>query len=228
MMSERDIASEVAVRARVHAALGDAHRLVIVEALMLGDASPAELAVAMGIGTNLTAHHLEVLEEAGLVRRRPSQGDRRRKYVQLVPEALQGLLHPPQLQARSLLFVCTHNSARSQLAAGLWNRHSPIRAISAGTAPAAAVHPLAVAVAAAHGLDLSGARPCSYQELHDPPDLVVSVCDLARESHLPFEAPKLHWSIPDPVAAGREAFEDVYRELEVRVDRLVPRVLRAV
>src|SRR6185436_10313437 len=70
-------------RATVHAALGEPVRLAIVDRLGPGDASPGELAAAVGVGSNLLAHHLNVLEEAGVIRRVRSEGDRRRSYVQL-------------------------------------------------------------------------------------------------------------------------------------------------
>src|SRR6478609_5423637 len=70
-------------RAAVHAALGEPVRLAIVDRLAPGDASPGELAEAVGSGSNLLAHHLNVLEEAGVIRRVRSEGDLRRSYVQL-------------------------------------------------------------------------------------------------------------------------------------------------
>lgn len=212
-------------RARRLAALGEQTRLAITEALLLGDVAPDQLAAELGVASNLLAHHLTVLEDAGLVRRCPSHGDGRRRYLQLVPGALDGLVQAPRLQARSVLFVCTANSARSQLATALWRRRSPVPADSAGPSPAAAVHPLAVAVAAAHGLDLGDARPRGYDAVNGDPGLVVSVCDLARESEVPFAAPRLHWSIADPVVHGEpEDFEAAFAELDRRVGALAPRV----
>src|SRR6476646_10558093 len=70
-------------RAAVHMALGEPVRLTIVDRLGPGDASPGELAEAVGLGSNLLAHHLKVLEDAGVIRRVRSEGDRRRSYVQL-------------------------------------------------------------------------------------------------------------------------------------------------
>src|SRR3954469_25924766 len=70
-------------RARLHAALGEPVRLAIADQLALGDASPGELAARFGMATNLLAFHLGVLDQAGVVRRVRSQGDRRRQYLQL-------------------------------------------------------------------------------------------------------------------------------------------------
>src|ERR671910_234849 len=70
-------------RAAVFAALGEPIRLALVDRLLTGDASPGELASDVGLGSNLLAHHLGVLEDAGIIRRVRSEGDRRRSYVQL-------------------------------------------------------------------------------------------------------------------------------------------------
>src|SRR2546430_987935 len=117
-----EASAELAARARVHAALGEPARLAIVDALALGDASPGEIGTALGLPTNLLAHHLNVLTEAGIIERSRSEGDRRRSYLRLRPQALATLtpahLQPVEPVAR-VVFVCTHNSARSQLAAAL-------------------------------------------------------------------------------------------------------------
>ncbi len=65
-------------RARVHAALGDVHRLQVVDLLATTDLSSSELGAALGIPSNLLAHHLRTLEDAGLLTRRRSEGDGRR------------------------------------------------------------------------------------------------------------------------------------------------------
>ncbi|RQX59696.1 ArsR family transcriptional regulator, partial [Micromonospora chalcea] len=120
-------------RARVHAALGDPARLAIVDALTLGDASPGEIAHTLAMPTNLVAHHVKVLADAGLVVRGRSEGDRRRIYLRLRPAALSALTPPPLAGAHRVVFVCTHNSARSQLAAALWRQRANGDAASAGT-----------------------------------------------------------------------------------------------
>jgi ArsR family transcriptional regulator, arsenate/arsenite/antimonite-responsive transcriptional repressor / arsenate reductase (thioredoxin) len=112
-------------RAAIHAALADPYRLEIVDELAMSDRSPTELGRSLAIGSNLLAHHLGVLEEAGLIERHASDGDARRRYVRLVPDALSVIAEPvATLVARHVLFVCSANSARSQLAAAVWNaRH---------------------------------------------------------------------------------------------------------
>jgi ArsR family transcriptional regulator, arsenate/arsenite/antimonite-responsive transcriptional repressor / arsenate reductase (thioredoxin) len=207
-------------RVAIHRALGDPHRLTVVDALQLSDRAPSELAAMTGLGSNLVAFHLGVLETAGVVERVASEGDARRRYVHLRPDVLQALRPHPSVVADDLVFVCTANSARSQLAAALWEERTGGTARSAGRAPATAVHPLAVAMAARHGLDLSGAAPRAYDALGPAPDLLVSVCDRAREGGLPYDVPTLHWSVPDPAAGGEATFEAVFAELRARVDVL--------
>ena len=77
---------DVEQRASFHAALGDPARLTIVDSLFLTDLSPGDLARRLGLPSNLLAHHLRVLESAGIVERRRSEGDGRRSYVRLRSE----------------------------------------------------------------------------------------------------------------------------------------------
>jgi protein-tyrosine-phosphatase/DNA-binding HxlR family transcriptional regulator len=223
-----DEAVDVRRRAAVHAALADPARLAAVDELVAGDRSPSELGEALGLASSLLAHHLKVLQEAGVLTRGRSEADRRRTYLRLVPSALTGLVPAAAvLPAGRVVFVCTHNSARSQLAAALWARRSRVPAASAGTRPAARLHRRAVSTARRHGLSLDAASTHHVEDVVEPDDLVVAVCDLAYEE-LGARRVRLHWSVPDPVRAGTaEAFEHAYRELEQRVDRLAPVVQRA-
>lgn len=211
----------LAHRVLVHRALSDTHRLRIVDLLWRGDHTPAELQEATGLRSNLLAFHLRTLERAGLVARHPSQGDGRRRYVTLRPAALPHVGPLAPLTVGCVLFVCTRNAARSQLAAALWRDRSGRGAVSAGTRPADRVHPTAVAVAADRGLDLSAARPRHVSEIDVRPDLVVSVCDRAHESGSTFDAPHRHWSVPDPIDDDRTTFEHAFDLIADRVDRLV-------
>src|SRR5688572_21153047 len=106
--------SSLEARARVHAALGDPARLAVVDTL--GDATPGEIGQALGMPTNLVAHHLNVLQGCGLITRSRSEGDRPRTYVRLVPDPLANLTPVVGWNVPRVEFVCTHNSARSQLA----------------------------------------------------------------------------------------------------------------
>jgi ArsR family transcriptional regulator, arsenate/arsenite/antimonite-responsive transcriptional repressor / arsenate reductase (thioredoxin) len=215
--------SSVLARARVHAALGDPARLAIVDMLTLGDASPGEVAQSLNMPTNLIAHHLKVLQDTGLIVRTPSEGDRRRTYLRLVPETLAALTPPLLRPVPRVVFVCTYNSARSQLATALWAQRSPVPAASAGTQPADRVHPRAVRVARRHGLSIAPARTAHVADVIRADDLVVAVCDNAHE-HLPTGSqPALHWSVPDPAPVDTDAaFEAAYAEIAARIDRLAP------
>ncbi|SCG56498.1 transcriptional regulator, ArsR family [Micromonospora echinaurantiaca] len=220
--------SSLIERARVHAALGDPARLAIVDALTLGDASPGEIAHALDMPTNLVAHHVKVLTEAGLLVRTRSEGDRRRTYLRLRPETLATLGAPPLPGVGRVVFVCTHNSARSQLAAALWRHRTHGPAASAGTRPAARVHPRAIAVAHRHRLDLDPTGTAHVTDVVRDGDLVIAVCDNAHEDLTGPVRPRLHWSVPDPVRVDTdEAFEAAYTELAHRVERLAPAVTPA-
>jgi ArsR family transcriptional regulator, arsenate/arsenite/antimonite-responsive transcriptional repressor / arsenate reductase (thioredoxin) len=218
---------EVVRRAAVHHALGDVHRLVVVDALWVSDRTPTELRELTGLPSNLLAFHLDVLEAAGLIARHRSQGDGRRRYVTLRTERLHGYVGPAVPRGPGeVLFVCTHNAARSQMAAALWTATTGEPSLSAGTDPAPAVHPVAVRVARSHGLDLSDAAPRSYEQVDAEPGLVVSVCDRARESPLPFEAPMVHWSVGDPMGGRRTDFDRAFSIIQERVGRLAEASVR--
>lgn len=223
-------ASSLERRARAYSALGDPARLAIVDALALGDASPGEIADRLGLPTNLVAHHVKVLESAGLVVRTRSEGDRRRTYLRLRPEVLTALTPaatgaPAMTPTARLVFVCTHNSARSQLAAALWKQRAQTPVASAGTQPAPRVHPRAVAVARRHGLTLRSTGTARITDVVRPDDLVVAVCDNAYEELAGTARPRLHWSVPDPVRFDTDAaFEAAYTDIASRIDRLAPAV----
>jgi protein-tyrosine-phosphatase/DNA-binding HxlR family transcriptional regulator len=205
-------------RASAYAALGDPSRLAIIDLLANADLASGELGNRLDIPTNLIAHHLRVLEEAGLVLRRRSEGDGRRTYVsrtqacnQLIGTA--HLARPPKVA-----FVCSQNSARSQLAESYWRTISDIPVVSGGTHPARRVHPRAVAVGRRHGLDLSTARPRLAADVLGGDELVIAVCDRAYEG---LDVRTLHWSIADPARAGNaSAFEGAYDDISGRINRL--------
>jgi protein-tyrosine-phosphatase len=217
--------SGVVARAQVHAALGEPARLAIVDRLLLGDASPSELGHDLGLPSNLLAHHLKLLEQAGVIDRSRSEGDHRRTYLRLRSTALSGLVPAGSRAAPRVVFVCTHNSARSPLAAALWRRRSTVPAASAGTQPAPRVHPRATAAARGHGLSLARARTAHIDDVVRLDDLVVAVCDNAHEDLGTQAEHRLHWSVPDPARTDTDdAFERALRDLADRVDRLAPAV----
>jgi len=217
---------ELEERARFHAALGDPSRLAVVDSLVLTDLSPSDLARQLDLPSNLLAHHLRVLEQAGVIERHRSEGDGRRSYVRLSADnaILQALALAPSL-GRDLrgrvrvVFVCTHNSARSQIAATAWQQVSTVPVTSAGTHPASRVHPGAVRAARRHGLPLVEAKTRHVDEVLSPDDLVVAVCDQVHEE-LP-DVQRLHWSVPDPVrTAATQDFETALDDIVHRVGQL--------
>lgn len=221
MNSERIFSVEE--RARKHAALADPARLRMLDLLTYGDLSPTELREEIGVPSNLLAHHLNVLEREGIITRERSEGDKRRSYVRLVPGALIGLGSFAAAGAERVVFVCSANSARSQLAEALWNTVSPVPAQSAGTHPAERVAPGAIATAARHGLDLTGAVPRLVDDVDMDGAFIITVCDRAHEE---YPAGTVHWSVPDPVRVGTDAaFEAAFEDLRRRVDQLAPRIL---
>lgn len=127
-----------------------------------------------------------------------------------------------------VLFLCTHNSARSQMAEGL------LRAIggdrfevhSAGT-EATEVRPQAIAAMGEIGIDISGQESKTLERyLGRQIDWLVTVCDQAREACpvLPGVRNQRHWSIEDPAGQGIEAFRAARDELRDRIDALVSEV----
>ncbi len=194
--------------------------------LTLGDITPVELQGQLGVSSSLLAHHLNQLESAGLLTRTRSEADRRRTYLHLNHGALNGLIPPPHLAVRRIVFVCTGNSARSQFAAAVWHDSSTVPVTSAGTHPAERIEPGAITAAGRHGLTLRPATPRGLDEVLDVDDFVVTVCDTAHEEL--GGAGQLHWSVPDPVRAGTDAaFDDAFDDISGRIHVLAPIVTTA-
>lgn len=130
-----------------------------------------------------------------------------------------------------LLFLCTGNSARSQIAEALMTKKGGDRFVvaSAGTAPAARVRDEAIAALHAVGIDWSAATPKSIDQVVESTwDLVITLCDRSREScvNLPARPVTAHWGVPDPVATGpasirRSAFDDTVALLSWRIDLML-------
>lgn len=129
---------------------------------------------------------------------------------------------------KRVLFMCTGNSARSQMTEGL-AKAMGIEAFSAGTHPKDSVHPVAVAVMAEKGNDISQHQPKNLDlEFAKTVDLIVTVCDEADEecAHLPLPVPKIHWNLPDPAKGESsederlQAFRKVLDEIEQLVAQL--------
>jgi arsenate reductase len=133
---------------------------------------------------------------------------------------------------KRVLFLCTGNSCRSQMAEGLLRHLAGERfeVFSAGTHPAPAVHPLAIETLRDRGVDISGHRPKPLSQFEGQEfDLLITTCDAANEECpiYPGARERLHWSLPDPArAAGSEAevraaFGSVAEELERRIRALL-------
>ncbi|CCQ46062.1 bacterial regulatory, arsR family protein [Pseudarthrobacter siccitolerans] len=210
-------------RVAKHAALADPARLRIVDLLTLGDYTPTELQAELGIPSNLLSHHLRALETAGLATRHRSEADKRRSYVRLAPGALYGLAPGSEHAVRRVLFICTRNSARSQLATALWRQASSIPSISAGTHPADRIAQGALDVAHHHGITIENVSPRQLGDVAAEEDFIVTVCDNAHEELT--SAGGIHWSVPDPLRLNTEdAFERAFDDISRRVNDLAPRL----
>lgn len=213
--------------------------------LAASDRRVNELTEAVGKPQNLVSYHLGRLRDAGLVRTRRSSADGRDIYYSadlghcaevladagaaLHPGLRLALVPSPRIprQGRRVLFLCTGNSARSQIAEALLEQMAggAVTARSAGSFPRT-LHPNAVRVMAARGVDIADRPPKHLSRFtRSRFDAVVTLCDRVREVCPEFRAhPRLvHWSIPDPALEGRTddesypAFERTASELEVRV-----------
>lgn len=131
-----------------------------------------------------------------------------------------------------VLFLCTGNSARSQMAEAILNAKGQgrIEAASAGSHPAAHVHPLAIATLRDFDIPWAGHAPRSIAGLErEHWDYVITVCDRARDACpvFPGKPPFAHWSIPDPAAvdgddaARRGAFRSTFLDLSHRIELLL-------
>ncbi len=129
---------------------------------------------------------------------------------------------------KKLLFLCTGNSCRSQMAEGLLRHWAGDRfeVLSAGTDPQA-VHPLAVEIMGEIGVDISGHSSKSVKKFLDREfDYIITVCDRANETCplFPGRAKRIHWNLKDPAQAeGNEteklkAFRQVREELTSRIE----------
>jgi ArsR family transcriptional regulator len=195
--------------------LADSRRWQLLTELRLSDRQVGELVARTGLPQNLVSYHLGLLRQAGFVQVHRSDADGRAVYYGLDSAALQaaqqqiaaGLHLAPAaassaLPALRVVFLCTGNSVRSQMAEG-WLRHlsqGRLAVQSAGTRPRQ-VDPRAVRAMVEAGVDISQQRSKGLDMLAPPPpDIVVTVCDNAREECTPaLAAPvQLHWSIPNP------------------------------
>jgi protein-tyrosine-phosphatase/DNA-binding transcriptional ArsR family regulator len=208
--------------------LADDLRWTLLRVLATGDCRVQELSAWVDQPVNLVSYHLKRLREDRLVTTRRSDADGRDIYYRLDLARLRDLLgaalgglHPglglaagePVLPDRDeplrVLFVCTHNSARSQMAEALLRKLGGRQVVvhSAGSEPSQ-VHPDAIRTMDAFGIDIRGyeAEPLTRYE-QEPFDYVITVCDVAREVCPPFpgDGQHFHWSIPNPSEVEPEA-----------------------
>lgn len=229
--------------------VSDAQRWQLLVELALSDRRVAELTNLVDKPQNLVSYHLGELRRAGLVSSRRSSADRRDTYYRVDAERCAELLcavgaalqpglrlglvpadrGPIRGRAPRVLFLCTGNSARSQMAEALLEQRSShtIEARSAGSHPKA-LHPDAVRVMAERGIDISGRASKSLNRFaRFRFDRVITLCDKVREicPDFPGHPTTSHWSMPDPVAdsdkAGHRAFVRTADELETRVGLLI-------
>lgn len=239
-------------RRNLISALDHPLRLALLQLLVNEDMRVQELAHGVDAPMNLVSYHLRRLREAGLVRERRSIADGRDLYYSLDVRTLRSaylemgaMIHPtlridpsclprPELgehPARRVLFLCTHNSARSQMAEAILRARSGGRmdVYSAGTHPTA-VHPRTIEVLESRGIRTESLRSKPMKEFEGVRfDYVITVCDRAREECPVFQegVRQLHWSLPDPVevegTAGQKqlAFQRVADELEWRIEAFI-------
>lgn len=222
--------------------LADDTRWRLMGELRSSDRQVGELVSRLQLAQNLVSYHLGVLRQAGLVQVRHSDSDARALYYRLDLAVLQsryqevgvGMGLPSVVRSVSevlVFFLCTGNSARSQMAEGWLRRMSGGRVLvrSAGTQPRV-LHPLAVQVMAEAGVDIGYQRAKGVDAMGGlAPRVVVTVCDLAREQCPEWsgEVVQVHWSVPDPVrvvgdvAVQVAAFRAVRDELRERVEGLL-------
>ncbi|MGA7731154.1 MAG: ArsR family transcriptional regulator [Chloroflexia bacterium] len=229
-------------------------RWAVVSALTRSDYRVHELARLASLPLNLVSYHLKKLRDERLVRERRSGADGRDVYYSLnhlrlnemffsagrelnLPASLNGAAKASHEQeARKdekplkVLFLCTHNSARSQLAEGILRTigGDAVEVFSAGTEPSR-VHPDAIRAAATLGIDIGGQSSKHLNEFQGRKfDYVITVCDRARESCpiFPGDPVQIHWSFPDPAAVEDpderlQAFLKTGHELRTRVQYLL-------
>lgn len=219
--------------------------------LAQSDRRVGELVELVGERQNLVSYHLRLLKQGSVVSERRSSHDARDIYYSLDLERVGSELrrstrelHPslgisvPQSAtgrpSASVLFLCTGNSARSQMAEALLRKATAgsVAVSSAGTRPAG-VHPMAIKVLAALGVNTEDLHSKGLDEIGDGAfDLVVTLCDIAREQcpDLPQYRELIHWSLADPAAVDgppadtRLAFERTADELASRIAFLLPRL----
>ncbi len=229
-------------------------RWSLIQALRLSDYRVHELVEQLETPMNLISYHLKLMREAGIVMMHKSEADGRDVYYSLEHDALRhmfeaagGSLYPAHqaedytrggLKALSplrVLFVCTHNSARSQMAEALLRESSSdaIAAFSAGSHPSD-IHPDAIRTMQMMKIDIHTQKAKHWNLFSGQSfDYVITVCDRAREICPVFPNGQImHWSFPDPAAvqdvnARQAAFEQTAAGLKARIRLLLDVIQQA-
>jgi ArsR family transcriptional regulator, arsenate/arsenite/antimonite-responsive transcriptional repressor / arsenate reductase (thioredoxin) len=224
-------------------------RWKILTLLARSDYNGQEFMRLLGQPQNLVSYHLRKLHEQHLVREHRSTADERSIYYSLDLDTVRSLyqstgeaLHPalgvmeapppltevqPRQPPLRVLFLCTENSARSQMAEALLRHlsHGRIEVYSAGSRPTQ-VHPLARQVLEERGISTEELRSKSLEEFAGQSfDVIVTVCDRVREScpTFPGDPERIHWSFADPAAVEgsleerQRAFEQISLQLTTRL-----------
>ena len=228
---------------------GNQVRWNLLTSLAQSDLRVQELVSILQESQNLVSYHLKLLSEYNLVHERHSSADGREIYYSLDLDRVRNLffasgaaLHPSLKlsdpfgidryvgQSVRVLFMCTHNSARSQIAEGIlrWRSHGDIAAFSAGTEPTS-IHPSAIQIMSEMGIDIRNQRSKHLNEFLDEHfDYIITVCDRARENCpiFPGTPEMIHWSFPDPIDVKGEvehyaAFKETARQLNTRIGYLL-------
>jgi ArsR family transcriptional regulator, arsenate/arsenite/antimonite-responsive transcriptional repressor / arsenate reductase (thioredoxin) len=253
-MSRATFADLVATPATVREffrALADDKRMAIIRLLALTDLRAGEISAALRLPSNAVSYHLKQLGTLGLLQDHRSSSDGRDVYYHVDLEHLDRLylqagnaLHPglmPSEQSGTeslastsiplrVLFLCTHNSARSQMAEAIL-RHMGghnVEAFSAGSMPTE-VHQSTLVVLRELGIDSSKLHAKSLDQfLVESFDYIITVCDRVRDICPVFRGDpfQIHWSFPDPVVVEDPelqlaAFRRTAAELQTRVRYLL-------
>jgi protein-tyrosine-phosphatase/DNA-binding transcriptional ArsR family regulator len=225
----------------------------LVRDLAITDRRVNELGERSNQAQNLVSYHLAQLRRGGVVRERRSSADARDIYYSLdldglrlclgrSIEAVHPGLHVVEQRATTdscqagrvlrVLFLCTHNSARSQIAEAILRQAGRgwVEVASAGSDPRE-VHPLALQALIELGVDGKGLHSKHLSVFADQRfDFVITLCDIVREvcPAFPWEPEHLHWSLADPAAvasspsAAERAFRHTAEELMTRARYLLP------
>lgn len=232
---------------------GEPNRLVIISLLSTGPMLVSDICNASGLSLTLVSQHLRILRDSGMVQAERDSKDARAVWYSLNPQRIKeiqtalsmvfdmtkivdcrglGAKQSPNLSREKfrVLFLCSGNSARSQMAEALLQHYGKglIEARSAGTHPRE-VHPLTIKVLTEIGLDTKGLKTKHYSVFNQESfHYVITVCDRANEECPDFKGDyqRIHWSIADPVKDGNEdelinVFKQTREELAGRIELFV-------